>query len=477
MKNAETSKKDQLKAKVDAVSRRFKLGSHYGIERFGVVTGAALLTGGLIFAGGVHSGAVANRADLAATALFTEDFTSSKTLSEGTVTGVYTNPGDTRAMVMMKFDDPATMSSNPDDYYIYATGIKDNPGGGPTKVKQAMAGSVVTFGTSGWLGVMLEAPDGFKQQLINLTVRAKNEIATPSPTASTKDVSKDDPSFTKYDQWRVIVNPAGSEATESEALDGESINPRYVYAELANRPEEAELRSDLNETLAEMKTQLERIRNYESEMARTTLRVGPDENVTMVPPVLPATISGDSIEGLSSTELTEALNTNPLDQVPMVKDQSDTARNFDIYGDEIVNTYMLSSQEDLTGGLNFNWRLKSLAQGYLEDITPAGVSPSRYLAELMSQSSENRSSGLGELEWPLSNGMLLKDLERTSRATVRDFSELRNNAQQAYSKYFQLKKTYEVDQLYKLALMDLSVTGYAANTDIATGDDAVEFSS
>lgn len=489
MKDVEDSKVTQAKNKAAELTKRFRLGSHYGIERFGLVTGAVVLSGTLIIGGGLHSAHQSGLADLSTTALYTENFISSKTQVEGDVTGVYRNADDTRAMVMMKFENPADMSTRANDYYVYVSGIKGNASGGPEKVAQATVGSVITFGATGYMGVLLEAPDGFNKQLLNLTIRAKKEIVQNKGKDDGSYDTMDD-SFKKYDQWRVVINPTGSEAKRSPALEAkDTIDVRTMYTEMGLRSDERDLRTQLDETLAEMKTEADRIQSYEEQMASTSIRVGNDSNVRMVPPVLPDAITGDKIDGMSNAEVMSMLDTTPVEDVPGLGEQTEEAREIDSTHPKkesvvdststsnavepyAMNTYSLSTEHNMPGGFNFNWRDKTLKDGYLKDLVPAGKSPFDYISEISSQA-EGSSTAMNDLKWPLTNGQLLNDLRNDD--SVKEFEDIRKNAQAAYSKYYQLKREYQTDLLYQLLLMDLSVNGVAENAQMETGDEAVEF--
>ena len=471
MKDSDESRMDRVRKKWTSFSRKFKLDSHHAIERFSVATVSFVVAGGLVIGGGMVSAHKNGQADLTTVAQYTSEFVSSRTGVGGDVTGVFGNADKTRSLVMMKFDNPSDMSTNPNDYEVHVTGIDGGPNGGASNVGQATVGSVVNFGSTGYLGVFLEAPEGFSEQLLNLTVRANNEIAT-NTRSKPMDTEGLDPSFTKYDQWRVIVNPVASEVTHLEALDSEGPpEVRSLYTQAVLRPDEQEVRTELNDTLAQMRTQLERIRSYEASMSTTAVRIGRDENVRLVPPVLPDEITGDDVSGLSATELSDALQTTPVDQIEGLENKSALARDMDDSMPEL-NTYRLQNQKVIPGGFNFNWRDRTIEEGYLSEVVPSNEDPFDYVSKISGTQYDRKTAR--DLEWPLTNGTLLSD-HGVSDASVKPLTDLRNNAVQAYDKYFQLKQKYQTVLLQNLLVMEIDVDSVVNNSDVVTGTDAVTF--
>lgn len=472
MKDAEESKMDKARVKWRDFSRKFKLDSHHAIERFAVAGGAFTLVGALVLGGGMVSAHNNSQTDLTTVAQYTGDFVTSRTGVDGEVTGVYGNQDRTRSLVMMKFDNPSDMSSNPRDYEAYITGINGDVGGGPTTVGQATVGSIVNFGATGYLGIFLEAPEGFSEQLLNITVRANNEMAM-NTRSDTESVREDqDSTFTDHDQWRVVVNPSANQVQEISALETSGTpEVRALYTETAVREQELELRDGLNEALAGMNTQLNRIENYENAMATTSVRLGNDENVRMVPPVLPDEITGDSVSGLSASALQDALQTTPIDEIEGVGPKSRQAREIDDDVEEL-NTYRLSSEQTVAGGFNFNWRDATANEGYLSDVVPGDQEAFQYIMGISENA--NTSSSARDLEWPLTNNELLSDYSATD-AAVKPLNDLRNNVVQAYDDYHKLKREYQATLLRDLLLLEVDVNSVVQNSNVVTGTDSVEF--
>lgn len=295
------------KAKFEDFKKRWRLGSHYTIERFGVISAVAL-TGTVLFTAGATGFAVkANNENLADQAIYTTNFASSITQNTGSVSGVYTNSDNTRALVMMKFTTPQAMSSNANDYFVYATGIDDD--NTPTKLAQPTVGSIYMFGNTGYMGILLEAPDGFTQQKVNLTVRANKRLSPDNPMTE-KQLAENgySDSFLLNDEWRVVLNPAGNFAEGLETLNTPDIDPKKLYIETVMFTDEMRLRKDLDKALGDLKATYDRMNTYEEQMADITASIGGDYNVRLIPPVLPDVLTGDELDGFSSSEVQAAYN-------------------------------------------------------------------------------------------------------------------------------------------------------------------------
>lgn len=99
------------------------------------------------------------------------------------------------------------------------------------------------------------------------------------------------------------------------ALDSDRIpEPEDIFADAVTWRNEQAKRKVLDGKLADMKTQLTRISNFTSMMAQTSVPVGDDPSVRLFA-ALPSSIDGDSITGMSSTELRKALSEKPASEV------------------------------------------------------------------------------------------------------------------------------------------------------------------
>src|SRR5699024_7039222 len=108
-----------IKDKTVAVSKKFKLDWQHTMERFAVICGVLVVTFTTVMAGTGFSAWQDGRAVLADTALYTDQFTTSRTNLSGDVNGVYTNELGDKALVVMQFDEDAQISYNAADYQAF----------------------------------------------------------------------------------------------------------------------------------------------------------------------------------------------------------------------------------------------------------------------------------------------------------------------------------------------------------------------
>lgn len=468
-----------LQTRFSDFSSKYKLGAHHTMERFSGIAIAAMVSGALIMGSSVVFSYQSAQADISDVSQYTQGFTSSRTQQKGVVTGVYTNDTKSRAMVMMKMDRPTEMSTNAEDYYVHVSGIKGGPDGAAENVAQPTAGAVYVFGTTGYLGVMLDAPAGFDMQLLNLTVRAKREL---SPVVTLNEEQRAelgyDDTFVSNDQWRVIVNPAAQQSRYLPELDSEEQpDPRDLYGQTVTVPKEQALRKELDGQLVEMASLLNRIESYEAAMETTTATVRGESNVRLLPPNLPEWIVGDSIDGLSGVEVREQLaQANSLEEVRQVEgmeDKSSMAINIDTIEGYDMSSYVLNTPTVIPGGYDFDWRNNTVLEGNLDKVVPAGVDGYDYI---MAKTKETAGQvKTGDLDWPLSNGMLMSDFtfSGNDRMAMSDLSGLKNNLAQSYDRYYMAKSKYQRLMLQQVLALELEMNQVGDNSTMATGDGAV----
>lgn len=497
----EDIKKQQRKNKLRDFKDRFKLGSHYGIERFGVMVGACAVSGALILSGTVVNAMQVGKADISAIAQYTSGFVTSKTQNPGSVTGVYTNKANTRALVMMRFESPEAMPANANDYYAAVSGIVGQKvSGAPTDMDQPTVGSIYSFGNTGNIGVLLEAPTGFSDQLVNITMQSNRDVSPAVPMSDEDLVANGyDVSFRQNDQWRVIINPSGDSAMHLEGLEGEGKpDARAIYADTALINREVALRKQANDELAELQTYMTRISELEDRMATTKVSLGAQGNVSLVPPPLSPYMEGDDLVGRPAGEIEEQLTAtddqgNDISSYPEETESMSSRAVYLDYdypllaarmsaeenADNVVetssgdveyyvpNTYALHSRNIIPGGIGMDWRKRTIVEGYLDSIVPQGEDKTDYLLKLMETQAPSAES---EHEWVLSNGKKLDDLNPTD-PRVQPLLSLSQSAEEAYQNYVGLKIKYQRITMMSLLQLETELDSIVEQTEINSGAD------
>lgn len=465
-----TSGMASMRSKVTTFTDRFRLGPHYAIDRFGIKVVILLVTGVLVMTMTGYGAWRAGQAVLGAQSLYTGEFTTSRTGATGKVDAVYRNADSTRAMVVMTFDEDSSMSSRAEDYQAFVMGMDD---GSATEVAAPMAGQIYVFGETKSMGVLLEAPEGLPQQMINVTMRAKKELmpAVERPGGSAGG------SFAEFDQWRVVINPGGSSAIKLSALGSEKTPaPEDVYSDVVLWQKERAQRRTLDGLLAKMKTQLDAIESLHEQMETTTVQLGADKNVRLMPPSLPSVISGDTITGMSSTELRKELGRTSADKIEGIGNKTERARQLDTYSDGYLpNTYVLHSKELMPGGMDFDWRSRGVSDGYFEGLNTGSPSIAEYLSKVQADGGRGGFHSR-ELKWPLSNGKTTEDI-RSLDVGAKPLLDLRNKTISAYDEYYRLKQEYQTYALVQMLVLESELNGVASTATISGGSEAVSIRS
>ncbi|MFC9756685.1 hypothetical protein [Streptomyces sp. NPDC056921] len=424
-----------IKDKALAFSRKFKLDSHHAIERFGVLFGIFAITGVIVISGSGAAAFKAERDSLSQTALYTPRFKTSKTNLDGTVDGVYTNKSGSKALVVMHFDTSAQISYNAADYRAFLLGSDTSLNSEPVRTS-GIKGSFHVFGSTGYVGVLLDADGAFDRQVLNLTVRANAELTTPGPKQTEgPDNLAGDETFSKYDQWRVFFNPGASGVKRIAALDALAFDPAQAYYEVALKEKETEARDALDQKLVEMRTNLTQIQSYTSDLETTKV-----DGLFLRPPTVPASIASDKVSGASAAEARDS-----------------------------VSTLALQTSHVVLGGFDLNWRVGNVYDGYLETLVPAGQTYAQLFAKKRDGSSDPTGQQISDMQWIVSDGSSLAKDYQSSDVTMRPLMNVMNNLSQAYQNYARNKSEYQSDLTLNLLGLDVNLRDVQSNSSIRDG--------
>lgn len=457
----------------DRLTSKFKFNSHFEMERFRVLVAVLTVLGIAVITLTAVSAYRANRANISDAATYTTSFTTSRTQQVGKVEGVYTNTDKTRAVLMFSMAD-AQMSTDPNDYEMAIMGL--NRSGKPTDVATAMSANLVTFGDTGEMAVVMDAPSGFDLQVLNITMTAKKELVPPNPLSeeSLEERGYAGENFKTRDMWRMMFNPAASGATVLPELDEQDFDPRAFLSNTVFRGQEQATRKKLDELLVEMRTQQQRIGTYYDTLKNTTVDIDGSPNTSLVIPMPPAEIAGDKVEGMSSADLAAAINESleTGEDVPALAAKSDEAREVDTYDDGYMpTTYQLETNTAVAGGLDYNWRDRTIEEGYLSEVVPAGRKPKDYISELTSKSRDAKPPAFPN-KYMLSNGKSL-DAYSLDDASLQNLNMTASNLVQSYRSFYDAKRRYQAVELVNLLKLEMDLDDTVRATAVGTNPDAV----
>lgn len=437
--------------KTKGVVRALKLDSHHAMERFGIMfTVLSTVLVALLVSTG-FSAVNNNRQAMDSKVIFTSEFMTSRTQLQGSVPGVYVSPDKTRALVMMHFRDSTKISTLADNYQAFMTGSSMNLTQEP--LRGEMTGQIIVFGSTGFMGMVIDSDRPFEQQILSLTMRANSELVYSRGDTRVRTDLRNDESFLTNDQWRLYINPGASGAPVAESLAGRTLNPSAIFYELVTKPQEAEVRTQLDDTLGLMRASLLRIDEFEAALGRTPSVDGD----FLVNPRVPTPqeqlrpISGDVVTG------------EPASLVA---------------GEESESTLALETDWVGPDGFDFDWRNGSIQEGYLDDLVPEGQ---RYGDWMAAKLAAGRSSGEDsptrfnstKIEWTMTDGSLLKDHESAGTPGMTDVLTLRTNLASAYDEYWELKQTYLVTLPVELLNMELQLRSLEQSVSVNSTDKAL----
>lgn len=434
--------------KLQAIRTRFKLDSHHTIERFGVFVALFAVLGAVAFGSAGISSVQNGRAVLSDTALYTSEFTTSKTELIGAVDGVYRSSDGTRALVVMHFDRDAAISYNAEDYQAFLLGATPSLASKPVSTKN-VSGTFHVFGSTGYIGVLLDAEEPFDRQILNLTMRANAELAysteeieaqaaaeagLESSEATDEDSEYPDASFTMFDQWEVYLNPGAAEVQAIPALDDVVFDPARAFYDVILQNQEREARAALDAKLLQMRADLTQLETYSDDLETTQV-----DGVTLVAPELPEFIAGDEVTGGSAEE-----------------NESGTA-DLDLVTDQVI-----------PGGIDLDWRSGNVYDGYLDQLLAPGQTSSAYLAALETEALEAASS-TSEIEsqvWMLSDGTNLSLATSSSDVTLRPLTTLMTNLSTAQTNYATHKTEYQTVLMRDLLVVEIDMRDVRSNSSV-----------
>ena len=467
---APSREEDAKVSRFDKFVNKFKLDSHYEIERFRVMIAVITALGVLIISSAAYVAYKSKQVDISGTVQYTTSFVTSYTQQKGSVDGIYSNSDNTRAVMLFSFD--GDMSKNPNDYEVFVTGVDK---GKPKRVKSAMTAKLVSFGDSGSMGLIMDAPEGFAEQILNVTMTAKRNLAAPKPM-NEEDMAAHGyagETFTSHDSWRMMFNPAGTNAPVLTELDENDFDPRDFLINSVFRDREVKLRRAADDTLVELRTAQDRIGFYHETLSDMEVNLPDAVGAQIVMPTPNDLIAGDEVKGMSREEVKDAINAGePIESIEGIASKTEKARELDTYEDGTMpTTYELITQKAVPGGVQYSWHETSIQEGYLQNLMPAGYNVDEYLNELRTRAKEAEIPKMNT-KFMLSNGKSIDSYDALDNSVL----NLQSNAMNlvnSYRDFYKAKVTYQTKNLVDLLALEAELDETAADTSVGTNPDSI----
>lgn len=415
---------------------KLKLDKHHSIERFGVtfLVLSMLLTGTLV--SGAYSHFQKNKDILSSKVIYTEDFSTSRTNVGGSVKNIYTSSDGSKVFVLLKFKDTSAISIDPNNYKCFLTGSNSKQSQTPLESKPTIG--IYSFGTTGYVGLYLINSKPFPSQILDLVVRANTEISGRDSSGEIveeqgfekKGVEKEtqeatpeeETSFTKYDQFRLYLNPGGKFRTVSKVLDDDAVDAHTLYQNLVSKEEEKTIKKKLEKQTEMLDFKLKAINEY-------AMRFNVD------------TVNGQKM--LLPDNVSKILEDR-------VEERED--------GENVIRTF--KPKYMLPGGFEFNWQDRTINSGYLNQINPDKLTYADFIKKKHTEESSVNNYDFTEFPaWRLEDGSNWEDITRASNANNQEVAKVNvniNNLTTAVNDYIQFKKKYQIDLMREL--LDLEDT-------------------
>jgi hypothetical protein len=407
---------------------------HHGIERFGLSFLVLLIifcsiTGSLI----VTSYKVNHQA-LTSKAVYTTDFTMSRSSVKGTVEGVFTNQDKTKALLLLKFDDISKLSVDANNYTVFLRGYDQNKDD-IQSLKSNPSGAIYMFGTSGYMGIYFVDTAGFENQIWYLTLRNDKELTN----VSSEDVDIDEDSgessqYAEYDLANIYFNPAASEATIVSCLDNDVVTVRDMYEECIARADETEIREALTSDLKDMRADIATILEYEQRLEAYGIALNDTYSC----------IAGDYIVNQDGAIVAS------MDQTVAIESYKES------------DTLYLKSNHTLSGGVDFNWQDGTIFDGYLTSL--AGAQTVESYIETITNPTYQDDKTISKTWYYKSSG---KEFTISSSSgftqEASDINSAIQGLESTWESYYVHKQNYETKDLVSLLELDYQIMNVESN--------------
>lgn len=403
---------------------KLNMDKHHRIEWFGISFSGlfvALLIVSLTIGAKAHND---SKVTLGEQAMYTQSFQTSLSGVRGSVENIYSNESNTKVFLLLKLDSVSGISTNADEYQMFLTG--SSPDQSPTTLNINPSGSIYVFGSTGYMGIYLSESRGFEKQILSLVVRCNSQISHASDGASAVEETGD-ASFAEYDQFRIYFNGGASGTTKLDILESDSeLKVTDMYEAMIARPQEEAIRAQLESDVNILKTDLDRIAEYEDRLTTMGIQI----------PDAPELIRGDSY-------------------------------TLDKDGAPVIHTASV-----IPKGVDFDWKNGSIRDGYLDDLV-GNMSCKDYFTQLNNPES-NADFSLNDLVWYTATGEAF-NLSNSSVTTSKDISISNDitGLQEAWRTYYSDKTKYQVTDLRSLLALEMDVKDSDSLFTVNNSDDVL----
>lgn len=430
-----------------------RFGSHYAIERFGIVFLTLVICMSCLLGSIAHRQSQLKKHYREGQAIYTSSFMFSKSKVSGNVRGVYVNPDRTKCLLLLRFSDMSKLPIDASEYICMVTGSTPEPHTEPLKSKPN--GMMYLFGASGYAGLYFENAEAFPSQILSVTLRSTNNFGGGSG-----EVQYDDTTFQKFDQARIYFNPGAGNATRVNFLDMDEWNIKDAYAEVVVKGQEKSVRGSLYNTLVEMHREYVKLDEYKLRMDKLGMKMS----------AFPKELDGDKLYAM-----------NPADKTnkPMVWNvetgywySSDGA----IKSTETGVNYYYESGVDLPGTIEVDWMNKHVSDGYMKDLTGSDDVKEwvAYLNDQAKVNSETETAFTPKTDWYYADGTLFEedliDGDAVNDEQKQMIASTISMIEESWNHLYELKETYQTELMPSLAKIEIDINSVMQSYTTHTND-------
>ena len=460
-KKKKKQKKDENQpSKLKELMVKFKFDNHHKMERFVVIS----IVFFFLFSG-VLAGATVKYRGLQKTqdlnqVIYTPEFTTSLSQTQGKVVGVYRNNDWNKVYLMLFFGTSEDMTYDVSNYKVGISSWHH-------QIETKPSGVVQVFGTTGYVGIELDSSVKFPNDVWKVLVRLNTTSEVTSEMSNKSGKSTD---FEKYDQCQIGINFGAKGVVYDKVFDGNP-TPSDIYKVLACGEEENTIKKDLQMEVNDMARAQKKVEEAKKRLVELGVQV----------PKLSDYYNGDLfvVSNEDGVELNKVETLEGTEQ-------------------EKIVGYTYKPKSVYRGGYEFNWQTTDLVHGgYLKQVVPQGEDAETFLEQqdkLADDTYTYLDEGMTEEEydayaldmgeeddlddyiwvWSETGTEPGKEIDLTSDLPrITNISDVIEDFTSNYDSYLNLKKKYQKDDLRRLLYLELQADDLDKTASISVSDDAV----
>ena len=420
--------------------------THHGIEMFGVLLSLCIVLMAISSVSIISYANAVDRDYLEGNPFYNANFVTSKSLTKGEIKAFYTNADNTKCAIMLYFNPITNMSTNANDYQIFYKGYNVSKGGYTKRNLNKPVGGYYIFGSTGYAMIYLVASEGFQQQAAEVVVRCLESIYTSEYSSeSVRNLQELDESYKEYDQYRLIINPAGQQATVVDFLD--DFDVERVYQQCIVDEQESKIRETLIDDVVRLNELWARIASFKTNLV--------EAGVNTVD--LPDVIKGDQFVNCPDADDHKCdISSKPLKE-------------------DVTTQLVYIPNTILEGGVDFDWFHEDLHTADFLNPMLGGKTEIAFFETLRRDSELYRSDRIDQNDFSMLDGTPI-NFDRLSRSSLVTDQQVYTAIREyidAVNSYISLKNQYQTRDLvsYLELQYNMQSTGKTFSSNLE--DDAV----